>query len=475
MTFKKSLSLIITAMIIFIAFSSFGVLAAEAVDLTVTPKTEAEMENAVLNGYKEAIKLRKNETQSGRWAQTAYTVKIDFSQFTEAKYKVQNSAIVDPSYIFTLDIFTALGNMSELDYEFLVLKGGDGGEYNTFSISFSVSMNRQNEIMSMNVTYTLTWGENKAESLLVKQHCRQVVAELITSGMSDYQKVKTLHDYIASNFSYATDELANGVENIYYPIYMIENGKGVCQAYTGLFNCLMEEAGLGDKEIAVRHDSFANNGSGSGYIGHAWNMVKLGNAWYHIDTTWDDPGRSTRYDYFLKSDNTFSKDHRWKSNFYPAAPKDYSEQQSTSSVIPSQPASSTVPSQPASSTVPSQPASSTVPSQPASSTVPSQPASSTVPSQPESSTVPSQPASSTVPSQPASSTVPSQPASSIVPSEPESSDPDESSSDVLTSVPDEGGFAPIPASVIETAVLVALPAAAIVFIVILFVFIKKKK
>lgn len=50
---------------------------------------------------------------------------------------------------------------------------------------------------------------------------------------------------------------------------------------------------------------------------HAWNAVKIGEKWYLLDATWDDPvivGRgivpqSTYYKYFLKGTNTFDKDH----------------------------------------------------------------------------------------------------------------------------------------------------------------------
>ena len=66
----------------------------------------------------------------------------------------------------------------------------------------------------------------------------------------------------------------------------------------------------------------ATNSSGKNEK-HAWDCVKLGNNWYEIDPTWDDPiiiaadGRivnastanSARYKYFLKGSSTFQKDH----------------------------------------------------------------------------------------------------------------------------------------------------------------------
>ncbi len=401
MTFKKFFSLTLAAMILIIAFSSFSfAVFASGADLTLAPKTEAEMETAILESYKAAIKERKNETKSGKWAQTSFTVSLDFKNFTDKKYRVADGTIKDASYVFTLEIFTVLGNMRELDYEFLILKGGDADGTNTFSISFdgiSVTVKNQ-EILKMNVTYTLTWGETKAESERVMEYCKEVVKERLGADMSLEKKIKTLHDFMASSFKYATTELENGDPGIYYPIYMIENGKGVCQAYTALFNRLMEAAGIGENELAVRHDSFADNGSGK--IGHAWNMVEIDGKWYHIDTTWDDSGRSVRYNYYLKSDESFAKDHFWRENHYPKADADYTKEQNSSSAVTSKPASSEVTSVTTSSTVTSTVTSSEVTSVPAASTVTSKPSSS------ESSKVDSSlPTSSGLPSESVSSTV----------------------------------------------------------------------
>lgn len=50
---------------------------------------------------------------------------------------------------------------------------------------------------------------------------------------------------------------------------------------------------------------------------HAWNYVQIGNTWYAVDVTWDDPvviggGEQTdemKYRYFLKGSDEFFKSH----------------------------------------------------------------------------------------------------------------------------------------------------------------------
>ena len=61
----------------------------------------------------------------------------------------------------------------------------------------------------------------------------------------------------------------------------------------------------------------------TGYAGgesHAWNLVRVDNQWYHVDTTWDDPGFSKNprsgqenSKYFLVSDGRIKSDHQWDS------------------------------------------------------------------------------------------------------------------------------------------------------------------
>ena len=133
----------------------------------------------------------------------------------------------------------------------------------------------------------------------------RVVGKLITAGMSDYDVVKTLHDYLVTHCDY---DYRVDIGNMPFVSYQAEGallkGTAVCGGYAKAYEILLEAAHIPCETIT---------GYAGGY--HAWNLVQVDGAWYHVDTTWDDPttrgGDYVRYDYFLKSDKVMvSRSHR---------------------------------------------------------------------------------------------------------------------------------------------------------------------
>ena len=133
----------------------------------------------------------------------------------------------------------------------------------------------------------------------------RVVDALITDGMSDYDVVKTLHDYLVTHCDY---DYRVDIGNMPFVSHQAEgallNGTAVCSGYAKAYEALLDAAGIPNVTIT---------GYASGY--HAWNLVQVDGAWYHVDATWDDPttrgGDYVRYTYFLKSDRVMvSRSHR---------------------------------------------------------------------------------------------------------------------------------------------------------------------
>ena len=92
-------------------------------------------------------------------------------------------------------------------------------------------------------------------------------------------------------------------------------GAAVCDGYAAAFCRLAEKRGI--PCLTVRGAVLEEEGS---WIAHAWNLVQLSGAWYHIDCTWDDTDRETPlHTWFLCNDTDMMQTHRWDSARYPAA------------------------------------------------------------------------------------------------------------------------------------------------------------
>lgn len=136
-----------------------------------------------------------------------------------------------------------------------------------------------------------------------KQQVDEKVKEIIagfnfTPATTDYQKVKTIYDYVCNNVRYA-DNTKNDI--VYTAWSALFNGEAVCQGYSQLLYKMFKEVGISNRVIPG-YGKDAN-------IMHGWNIVKVGNYYYNIDATWDaecvEAGKE--YENFLKGDNF--KDH----------------------------------------------------------------------------------------------------------------------------------------------------------------------
>ena len=129
----------------------------------------------------------------------------------------------------------------------------------------------------------------------IKAQVKKVVAENTNDSMSDLQKVKVLHDWVCSNTEYDfTDSPKCHTDG---SIFL--NDSTQCEGYARMYNLLLNEAGI---ETYYVHSST-----------HAWNVIKLGNCCFHVDTTWDDSENS--YNWFLKSDQEMMNTDEHHSNW----------------------------------------------------------------------------------------------------------------------------------------------------------------
>jgi len=156
-----------------------------------------------------------------------------------------------------------------------------------FIISFAV-------IMQIFVIPASAYDQKKLDAAVAE------IMKLVKPGMSDFEKVTVLHDWMIENVRYDYSFSKYSVYNA-----LVEHSS-VCQGYADGFQLLLNKAGIVNKLIAGGD--------------HEWNLVKLYGNWYHVDTTWDAGAGSYGYTYFLLSDKAIGKNHEWNKNNYPATP-----------------------------------------------------------------------------------------------------------------------------------------------------------
>lgn len=124
-----------------------------------------------------------------------------------------------------------------------------------------------------------------------KAQYKKIADEVTTPDMSDIEKVKALHDWICDNTKYADSTIPL---EYHTDASILLNNETVCEGYAKALNLLCNSVGI---ETYYVHSS-----------DHAWNIVKLGGHYFHIDTTWDD-GDNPTTEWFLKSDSEMTDSH----------------------------------------------------------------------------------------------------------------------------------------------------------------------
>lgn len=156
-------------------------------------------------------------------------------------------------------------------------------------------------------------------NLSILNAAKDVIEETINSSMSDYEKELAIHDWITGWSSFNMNAFSrapsNGDERDRdTPYGVLINKSGNCWGYSSTFQLFMD---MLDIECITVYGTPSGNG-----VAHAWNMVKLDDEWYCVDTAWDDPiGGSPGYTYFNRTSEEFRNSgiHRWDESSVPEA------------------------------------------------------------------------------------------------------------------------------------------------------------
>ena len=133
------------------------------------------------------------------------------------------------------------------------------------------------------VSFSPQYDEALSQSSVISAfnaRVEEILDETIARGMSQVEMALSLHDYLVLHCAYDW-YVANGEDapsyNVYTAYGALVEGNAVCQGYAMAYNLLLNKVGMETEYVT------------SSTINHGWSLVKIGDIWYHVDVTWDDP------------------------------------------------------------------------------------------------------------------------------------------------------------------------------------------
>ena len=158
------------------------------------------------------------------------------------------------------------------------------------------------------LTVSAVYAETPEHVRAMRQELKYAVDGLAAGlrGFAPPVQILLLHDNLISKCEYDADAPFSD------SAYGVLQGAAVCGGYAEYFSLAAECCGI----PALTVSGFCcQNGV---YLPHAWNLVQLDGAWYHIDCTGDE-GSTPQHDLFLCTDTEMLHGYRWEQTAYPPA------------------------------------------------------------------------------------------------------------------------------------------------------------
>ena len=140
---------------------------------------------------------------------------------------------------------------------------------------------------------------------------KSVLDEIITDGMSDYDKELAVYKWMTANIGFDSGSMPVVPEDESKPVDnpngVLKNHEAVCVGYATTFRLFMQMLGI---DCMVVHDS---------HLSHSWDIVKLDGQWYHTDIYSDAGSGEGNFSHFNLNDETMMNSQEWNTDFFPAA------------------------------------------------------------------------------------------------------------------------------------------------------------
>ena len=160
--------------------------------------------------------------------------------------------------------------------------------YNNFT-HLNASISESGEV---NLKITHLYSEDEIN--YINEEIDKIISDNITEDMNDYDKIKTIHDYIINNTKYDVDRNENGnsTSDSFKATGLLKDHLATCNGYADTMAIILTKLGYDNYKIATTPDEISYSATG-----HVWNGVYIDNEWRHLDLTWDDPVTSDGSDY----------------------------------------------------------------------------------------------------------------------------------------------------------------------------------
>ncbi len=128
-----------------------------------------------------------------------------------------------------------------------------------------------------------------------------VLQKLIKNNMTEYDKIRTIHDFIVNNATYDRNMTKPEKKTPYHSSTaygpLIE-GYAICGGYSDAMQLFLFKLGIKNYKVSSEK--------------HIWNFVYTNKKWYHLDLTWDDPitidgSNRLKHTYFLITSSALEK------------------------------------------------------------------------------------------------------------------------------------------------------------------------
>ena len=146
----------------------------------------------------------------------------------------------------------------------------DGYNYVTSYVNNSISGHR------VEFNYNLSREEISKANGEIEEALLSMFAEIGRIDAS-YETVKAVYEYLVRNCSYDGLNLDQSMYSV-----MVNHG-GVCASFAKAFEFIMQCLGIPCTVVYGRLTG--SEGILSTTLGHEWNILKLGDSWYHVDVT----------------------------------------------------------------------------------------------------------------------------------------------------------------------------------------------